>query len=170
MVAGHGELGLLFADDEISESVGERKFITKPEAVVIKPEPDDHAVAAGGLAERDGHFIVTVADFGPLAPYGSPGLVEVAAIDAGLFEPVAKRHRSVGFLFADFSPEYDFGAFAAQVEPQTAGQDYRAPLVIEGVNGFALTGQFELHAEIAVGRKERLLCRGSRTEKQCGDT
>ena len=76
MVTCHGELREFFLDDEIRHVFLLRKFVSESEAVVIKPETQDHDPVRGFLAEGNSHFIVMVPDFGFFTPYGFPCLVE----------------------------------------------------------------------------------------------
>ena len=169
VVARHGELCFLLADDEIGQRLLFGEFVAESEPVVVEPEADRHVAACRGLPQRDGHFVIAVADLGLLAPYGTPCLVGLAAGHLPEGEPVVERYRAPWFALADFSPEFQLWGFAAQFEPHAAGQDHGALLVIERIGGAASIRQAELQAEAAVGREERLLCRAGCTGQQRGD-
>ena len=169
MVARHGELCFLLADDEIGQRLLFGEFVAESEPVVVEPEADRHVAACRGLPQRDGHFVIAVADLGLLAPYGTPCLVGLAAGHLPEGEPVVERYRAPRFALADFSSEFQLRGFAAQFEPHAAGQDHGALLVIERIGGAASIRQAEFQAEAAVGREERLLCRAGCTGQQRGD-
>ena len=169
VVARHGELCFLLADDEIGQRLLFGEFVAESEPVVVEPEADRHVAACRGLPQRDGHFVIAVADLGLLAPYGTPCLVGLAAGHLPEGEPVVERYRAPWFALADFSPEFQLRGFAAQFEPHAAGQDHGALLVIERIGGAASVRQAELQAEAAVGREERLLCRAGCTGQQRRD-
>jgi len=78
MVAGHGELRMLLLDDKIVQVLLKRKLVTESQPVVEQAETDQDIPLLSLLVERDGQFIVMIADLFFLAPDGLPGLVECA--------------------------------------------------------------------------------------------
>ena len=67
-----------------------RELVAEAESVVVEAEADNHycglvdtlafVVEVVVLHQRDGEFVVVVADVGFLAPYGMPGFVEGGAL------------------------------------------------------------------------------------------
>ena len=144
MVARHGEFGLLLPEGEVPELRLFGEFVAQSESVVVEPEAHDQHAAL--LFERDGQFVVVVADRGRFSPYGLPGLVERAPLRRAQRESVQQR----GGVF--------------ELEAQPAGKHYRAVLVGEGVARNTVRN-VECQGQQMAGRGEDLL-RGERSQNE----
>ncbi len=156
VVARHGELGALVGHDEINQLRLLGKLVAEAEAVVVKPEAHDHRAVVGRPAQRDGQFVVTVADVGLLAPDRLPRLVESRSFGLDQLESVAQRLESAGnFISGEGGVELGHGALAAQEQSEPARRHGRTPLAVERIARYALVER-EMQRQRAVGRAELL--------------
>ena len=138
MVARHGELRVLLLDDKVHQILLPGELVAQAHAVVVDAEADVHVAVGLGLAKLNQQFVVVVADVLHLAPDGLPGFIEGGR---GGFHHLEAVHQ-VGL--------------SVQLQPQAAGLDDGALLVVHRVGGHAAGGQFKVHIHGAGGGRDSL--------------
>ena len=137
VVLREAELGQLVHDDELPEVGLFGKLAAESHAVVEEAENHiETAVRGLPLAQRDGQFVVVVADEVLLAPDLLPGLVEGVRFRAADLQPVAQ------------------GRSILQFEAQCREVEQGFPLAVERVADAAVA-HGDLQREAPVGRADR---------------
>ena len=80
VVAGERELRELIFDDERLQVFLFGELVAEAEAVVEEAEANDHDAVGCRLLQRNGEFVVVIADLALLAPNRLPGFVEGAGV------------------------------------------------------------------------------------------
>ena len=168
MVASHGELAVLFFDDEVGQVLLFGELIAEAEPIVKESEAKTDEAVVFGLVEGDAEFVVVVTDAAFFSPNGSPGLVKGGCLFFGFDE----AGHEVGFLFKfrgigsrlELEVLCFVGVFLFQGNAEMRGTDDVLPFVGELIGGASLSIKAEVHLEFAVGRKELLSCGGEAEE------
>ena len=146
VIARHGKLRVLLLHHKVVERLLLGKLVAQSHAVVVDTKTDKDVAVGGRLAERDGQFVVVIADGRCLAPHGFPSLVKRSGL--GVFNGEAPHE--VGLV-------HSLGGVLGlgQFQSETRRLDHRPVLVAHLVGGHTVC-ESEFHGHIAVGRHHRL--------------
>ena len=160
VVAGHGELGVLLADDEVGQVALVGELVAQGQTVVEEAEADENVAVVLRLVQAYGHLVVVVANLALLAPYGLPRFVERSLVHG----PDREARHEVGLLvdgrgFGVLGVVEGFlasGLFPLQFQTQTAGADDCPSVEFQPVRRPPFAVQCKVHRQPSVGRLQRL--------------
>ena len=147
---------MLFLDDKVVQVFLLGEFIAEAQSVVEQAEADDDAALVCRLVQRDGQFVVVVADLAFLAPDGFPSLVESGGLC--VFDDETRHQVGLGInealvLVAHLGPfevRLFVGVFFFQFQSQCTGLDDGFVLIEQVIGRCALPVQAEVHHQVSV--------------------
>ena len=140
MVAGQAEFGFFFVHRKVAlaQLFLHRELIAESQSVVEQAEAEVQQPARSVLLHCHEQFVVVVADFTVLSPYGFPSRVAFRGLCVGNGEVAV---------------ELIVGSYA---ESQLAFLDDVFPLVLQGIDRCAFSRKTELQGQVSVRRFQSL--------------